>query len=79
MVDDSQQRVVRPDPRTFAHFPQDSTCPICGTSDDGKTVLVQIAGTEKNGVSEAKPMHLACAVAKQWNEEMNIAITWPNI
>lgn len=74
----SVQRLVRPDPRTFAHFPPDETCPICGTNDDGKTVLVQIAGTAKDGIAEAKPMHLACAVAKQWDEGMSIALTWPN-
>lgn len=72
------QRVVRPDPRTFTNFPPDSKCPICGTNDDGKTVLVQIAGTAKDGIAEAKPMHLACAVAKQWDEGMGIALTWPN-
>jgi hypothetical protein len=71
-------RVVRPDPRTFTHFPLDAKCPICGTNDDGKTVLVAISGTAKDGISEAKPMHLTCAVAKQWDEEMSIASTWPN-
>ena len=73
------QRLVRPDPRTFQHFPSDSKCPICGTNDDGKAVLVQIAGTAKDGIEEAKPMHLACAVAKQWDEGMGIALTWPNV
>jgi hypothetical protein len=74
----SLQRMVRPDPRTFTSFPPDAKCPICGTNDDGKTVLVQIAGTAKDGIAEAKPMHLACAVAKQWDEGMGIALTWPN-
>lgn len=74
----SVQRLVRPDPRAFPHFPTDSKCPICGTNDDGKTVLVQISGTTKDGIAEAKPMHLACAVAKQWDEDMGIALTWPN-
>lgn len=41
-------------------------------------MLVQIAGTAKDGIAEAKPMHLACAVAKQWDEGMSIALTWPN-
>jgi len=74
----SVQRMVRPDPRTFTHFPPGSKCPICGTNDDGTTVLVQIAGTAKDGIAEAKPMHLSCAVAKQWDEGMGIALTWPN-
>jgi len=71
-------RLVRPDPRSFERFPPDLTCPICGTNDDGKTVLVQIAGTEKGGIAEAKPMHLACAVAHQWDDGMQLGITWPN-
>lgn len=71
-------RPVRPDPRTFQSFPPDTTCPICGTNDDGKTVLVVISGGEKGDIAEAKPMHLACAVAKQWDEGMGIAMTWPN-
>ena len=74
----SLPRMVRPDPRTFTNFPADSTCPICGTNDDGKTVLVEISGTAKEGIAEGKPMHLACAVAKQWDEGMGIALTWPN-
>lgn len=74
----SLERMVRPRPRTFQHFPETSLCPICGTNDDGETVLVQIAGTAKDGIAEAKPMHLGCAVAKQWDEGMAIALTWPN-
>jgi len=74
----SVQRVVRPDPRTFTSFPPDLKCPICGTNDDGKTVLVEIAGTAKDGIAEAMPIHLVCAVAKQWDEGMGIALTWPN-
>ena len=72
------QRLVRPDPRTFQNFPPDSKCPICGTNDDGKTVLVQISGTAKDGIAAAKPMHLSCAVVRQWDEGMGIALTWPN-
>ena len=72
------QRTVRPDPRIFSHFPPDSKCPICGTNDDGTTVLVEISGTAKDRIAQAKPMHLACAISKQWDEDMGIALTWPN-
>lgn len=70
------QRVVRPGPRTFQHFPETAKCPICGTNDDGETVLVQIAGTAKDYIAEAKPMHLACAVATQWDSCLGIALTF---
>ena len=77
-VASSVHRLARPEPRTFTHFPEQSKCPICGTNDDGTTVLVEIAGTANDGIAEAKPMHLACAIAKQWDEGMGIALTWPN-
>jgi hypothetical protein len=57
------KRLVRPGPRTFAHFPEDMVCPVCGTNADGQTVLVCIDGTQKGWNAEAAPTHLACAVA----------------
>jgi hypothetical protein len=72
------QRMVRPGPRTFQHFPPELICPICGTNDDGESVLVEIAGTAEDGIAEAKPMHLACAVVKRWDEGMVMGTTWPN-
>lgn len=75
---DSLARLERPDPRSFTHFPEKSKCPICGTNDDGKCVLVEIAGTANDGIAEAKPMHLSCAVAKQWDDGMQMGFTWPN-
>jgi len=46
--------------RTFEHFPDQSICPICGTSDDKVCVLVAIAGTQKDNLVEAIPTHLDC-------------------
>jgi hypothetical protein len=71
-------RPLRPAPRTFEHFPADATCPICGTSDDGLTVLAEISGTASDGITEAKPLHLACAVVRQWDDGMGMGFTWPN-
>lgn len=70
-------RSVRPEPRTFESFPEDSICPICLTNDDGKTVLVAIQGTSEDGICEAIPMHLACAVAKIWLPEAHVGLTAP--
>lgn len=64
-------------PHTLEHFPEGDLCPICGTNDDGKTVLVPVSGTEQGSICEAKPMHLACAVAKQWDTGMGLGFTWP--
>ncbi len=72
------QRSVRPGPRTFQHFPEEMTCPICGTNDDGESVLVEIAGTAEDRIAEAKPMHLACAVARKWYDEIQTGVIWPN-
>ena len=72
------ERFVRPLPRCFDHFPETAKCPICGTNDDGQTVLVAIAGTAKDGIAQAKPTHLACAIIKQWDDGMGMGFTWPN-
>ena len=66
------QRMVRPHPRTFQHFPDEDKCPVCGTNDDGETVLVALDGTSDGNICQAKPFHLECAVAKQFNEAMGI-------
>jgi hypothetical protein len=64
-----------PDPRCFDHFPKDSVCPVCATNYDGKTVLVPIVGTEDDGICQAKPMHLGCAVVKRWHDDMRVGTT----
>ena len=65
-------RPIRPAPRTFQHFPEDSVCPICRTSDDGECVLVQIDGTGDSKIAEAAPMHLSCAVASNFNRDVGV-------
>ncbi|SRR6266542_1629700 len=74
----SVQRLVRPRPRTFQHFPPEIICPICGTNDDGESVLVEISGTAKDGICDVRPMHLACAVVKHWNPRVKLGVVWPN-
>ena len=46
--------------RTFDHFPKEKTCPLCGDSTDGKTVLIPIEGTNDGNIWQAQPVHLAC-------------------
>lgn len=72
------ERSTRPGPRTFAHFPDDLKCPICDTNDDGVMVLIPIAGTEDGNNMQAQPMHLGCAVIRQWDEGMQMGICWPH-
>ena len=38
-------RNTREDPFAFEQFPETATCPVCGTNDEGKCVLVPIDGT----------------------------------
>ena len=66
------RRLVRPHPRTFQHFPEEDKCPVCGTNDDGETVLIALDGTGDGNIAEAKPFHLACAVAQQYRQDMKI-------
>lgn len=49
-------------PHTFAHFPQTTVCPVCGTAEDAQCVLIPIDGK----ISEAIPVHLWCAVANRY-------------
>jgi hypothetical protein len=46
--------------RTFPHFPQDQTCPICGTNDDKECWLMGIDGTADGSIEQAAPVHLEC-------------------
>lgn len=61
----------------FDHFPKERPCPVCGTSDDGKTVLVEIDGTSKDGIYEAVPVHLECAVVTNYNHKVGVMYLVP--
>lgn len=65
-------RNVKPPPFTFERFPEDDTCPVCNTNDDGPTVLIAIDGTGDGNIAEAQCFHLECALAKQFNPKVGI-------
>ena len=67
-------RAVTPDPRTFESFPEKMVCPICGTNNDGTTILIPIEGTGDGNIVEAKAMHLSCAIIKSWSEEHSLGV-----
>lgn len=46
--------------RTFEHFPEDDTCPVCGSGEDKECVLIEIQGTKQGNVAEAQPVHAEC-------------------
>lgn len=58
--------------RTFEHFPEQITCPVCGTNEDAECVLCIIDGTNQDGISEAQPVHLRCAVADSYIPGMGL-------
>lgn len=68
----SDIRAIRPDPRTFKHFPEDLKCPVCNTNDDGETVLVPIDGTEDGMNCEAQCIHLACCIPDHYIKDKKI-------
>lgn len=35
-------------------------CPICGTNEKKPVTLIKIAGTEKDGMCEARQYHVSC-------------------
>lgn len=51
--------------RTFQRFNGETghVCPICGTPHDEEVVLVPIAGTTNDGISEAVQVHTRCLTA----------------
>jgi transcription elongation factor Elf1 len=61
--------------RTFEHFPKQITCPVCGTNEDAECVLCLIDGTDKEGICEAQPVHLRCAVAERYIRDLGILYT----
>lgn len=65
-------RPVLKGPRTFDHFPEDILCPVCGTNDDGQTVLVPIVGTQDGNIAQAAPTHLACAVCDHLSLDVRV-------
>lgn len=67
-------RPITTEPCTSDSFPPHVTCPVCGTNNDGKTVLVPIAGAFHGEPAEEKPMHLACAVIQEWHERMQLGV-----
>jgi len=46
----------------FKEFNDNDVCPICGASENKDIVLIQIAGTQKANISQAKQVHLECLV-----------------
>jgi hypothetical protein len=60
--------------RTFEQFPEDSKCPVCGTNEQGLTVLVPIYGTQRGNNAEAICVHLKCAVIREWRNDMQLGL-----
>jgi hypothetical protein len=63
---------MRPTLRTFDHFPEDKKCIVCDTNEDDKCVLIPISGTGDGKIAEAVVVHLACAIADQYNESIGL-------
>jgi hypothetical protein len=59
-------------PNIFEHFPKDVVCPVCKTSEDTECLLIQIDGTDDDGICEGQPVHLYCAVATNFNKDMGL-------
>lgn len=60
MTDDKESPKTPEKCRTFAGFPEGSTCPVCGTNDDEECRLIPIMGTEDGSLCEAQPFHSSC-------------------
>ena len=50
--------------RVFEHFPEESSCFLCGTNQDSPCVLVGVDGTGDGRIEEAEPLHIECLQTK---------------
>lgn len=58
---------------TFEHFPEDATCPICGTNKNAECYLVPIKGTGDGKICEKQPTHVECVMANlQYKKEIGV-------
>ena len=57
--------------RTFASFPPDLKCLLCGTNKDSECILVGINGTLDDGIEEAMPIHTGC-IRLRYNKKAGI-------
>lgn len=69
--------------KVFDHFnDQAKTCPMCGTKDDKKTILVGLEGTREGKLVEAIQVHLDCLpqLGYSYNHKVFFApaILWDN-
>ena len=59
--------------KTFKHFPEEKTCPICGKNDDKECVLIPIDGKDEGKICQAEVFHADCIVNAEYryNREIN--------
>jgi len=43
-------------------------CPICGTAEDKPVVLVEIEGTQKGNIAEARQYHIDCIQLTEYGQ-----------
>lgn len=60
--------------RAFKSFPESSTCPICGTSEDKECVLIGKSGTEEGNIMEARCYHMDCIELVEYIDGGDIVI-----
>lgn len=66
--------------RTFTHFPEDKSCPLCGDNRDLECTLIQIQGTEEGRICQAMPVHVAClADPKYWLVNKEVGVVYARI
>jgi hypothetical protein len=57
--------------RTFEHFPEHSTCILCGKSTDSTCILVGIDDTQDGSNEQATPVHVDC-IKLRLNKHRNV-------
>jgi len=69
------RKIKNCDMGSFPNFPEDEICPVCKTNKNEECVLIPIIGTENDGICQAQPIHLKCAIAECYDKETGILYT----
>ena len=62
--------------RTFAHFPENAICPMCGCNNDRECLLIGIDGTQEDRIIEAAPTHVQCLLNAEWRFNKTLRVIY---
>lgn len=63
--------------RVFDHYPEQSSCFLCGTNQDAPCILIGVDGTADDGNEQAEPVHVRCMADQgKWRIKRDMGIMY---